>query len=201
MHDPICLCAFGCFPSIEDKSLLDAHSLLSTFSSNGLISTCSFPLSRTSSPIGPWSIWVFSIPGSEKIPFLLSKQGLLCKQKKEKNRLFIKSWNRSDHTFYNLFRNMGTRIRGEKWKYTWKLPWIIFVEIIYYRNRDHLNRDFLCNIYCMLLCFFQQCIEYTKMKHLKVYNTVLCMGRKYWRVLSVNLHSTKNCISSGVQYL
>lgn len=76
MHDPIGFGAFWSFAYVKDKSLFDTN--LTTFSCDNLVGACGLPIPGPGYSVGSGPVWIFSIPGAEKVPFFLSKNCLAC---------------------------------------------------------------------------------------------------------------------------
>lgn len=71
VHDPIGLCSFGCFAYIKDKGFLDSN--FATFGGDHFISSGGFPVTGASYSVWSRSVWIFSVPRTEKVPFFLPK--------------------------------------------------------------------------------------------------------------------------------
>lgn len=85
VHDPIGLCSFRCFANIKDEGFLDSN--FATFGGDYLIGSGGFPVTGASYSVWSRSIWVFSVPRTEKVPFFLPKYCLAYKNSFKNSQL------------------------------------------------------------------------------------------------------------------
>lgn len=72
VHNPIGFLSLWSFAGVENKSFLNPHRFWKT---DRFISSGGFPVTRTSRPVRTRTVGIFSIPGREEVPFLLTIQG------------------------------------------------------------------------------------------------------------------------------
>ena len=126
MHHPVSFDPFSSSASIEDEGFLQSNTPGAIRGVDGAVSASGLPKSSSSHPVGSSTVSVFSVSWAVEIPLLLPCGRQLFLQKPNNQRL-----------------KQQLNIKGNQkiclcWYLTWKIPWIIFVDI---HLLDQLNRQ------------------------------------------------------------